>query len=139
MTTSNANGLAIPLSDLPPQAGRTTTWACPAGVGMTKLGGWPNVLGTLLGPSLVATLLALLLLTTHPDSCDGQRESQLRLGKAINIFIRYGYLSISMKVISYNDSETWLFKEPTKNIFKVGVEVPCVPMKTNGDARFMVF
>lgn len=89
---------------------------------MTKLGGWPNVLGTLLGPSLVATLLALLLLTTHPDSCDGQRESQLRLGKAINIFIRYGYLSISMKVISYNDSETWLFKEPTKNIFKVGVE-----------------
>lgn len=51
--------------------------------------------------------------------CLGASESQLRLGKAINIFIRYGYLSISMKVISYNDSETWLFKEPTKNIFRV--------------------
>lgn len=73
-----------------------------------------NVLGTLVGPLLLLTLLLSSL-----DSCVGQRESQLRLGKAINIFIRYGYLSISMKVISYNDSETWLFKEPTKNIFKV--------------------
>lgn len=73
----------------------------------------------LLGPPvLVATTLMLLLLANQPESCVGQRESQLRLGKAINIFIRYGYLSISMKVISYNDSETWLFKEPTKNIFK---------------------
>lgn len=50
-----------------------------------------------------------------------QADGQLRLGKAVNIFIRYGYLSISMKVISYNDTETWLFKEPTINIFKVSV------------------
>lgn len=61
-------------------------------------------------------LLGLLSLITF---CFGKTESQLRLGKAINIFIRYGYLSISMKVISYNDTETWLFKEPTKNIFTV--------------------
>lgn len=58
------------------------------------------------------TLLIFLLLAIQ--GCDGQ----LRLGKAVNLFIRYGYLSISMKVISHNDSETWLFKEPTKNIFK---------------------
>lgn len=62
-------------------------------------------------------LLALVLGVTH--ICIGKSESQLRLGKAVNIFIRYGYLSISMKVISYNDTETWLFKEPTVNIFKV--------------------
>jgi torso-like protein len=53
--------------------------------------------------------------------CSGQNESLLRVGKAINVFIRYGYLSISMKVISYNDTERWIFKEPTKNVFQVCV------------------
>ena len=46
-------------------------------------------------------------------------ESKLRVGKAINVFVRYGYLGISMKVISYNDTERWLFKEPTTNVFRV--------------------
>lgn len=62
-------------------------------------------------------LLALFMLAS--DLCfGGSHESQLRIGKAINIFIRYGYLSISMKVISYNDTERWLFKEPTRTIYK---------------------
>lgn len=55
-------------------------------------------------------------------SFGGTRESQLRIGKAINIFVRYGYLGISMRVIPYNDSyeaDKWLFKEPTKSIYKV--------------------
>uniref|UniRef100_A0A336KKX2 CSON012121 protein n=1 Tax=Culicoides sonorensis TaxID=179676 RepID=A0A336KKX2_CULSO len=51
-------------------------------------------------------------------ACFSSSTAQLRLGKTVNIFIRYGYLSISMKVISYNDTERWLFKEPTKTIFK---------------------
>lgn len=61
--------------------------------------------------------LALLVLAVS-----GSRESQLRIGKAINIFLRYGYLGISMRVIPYNDSaenEQWIFKEPTRNIYKV--------------------
>ncbi|EDV90343.1 GH25309 [Drosophila grimshawi] len=60
--------------------------------------------------------LALLMLAVS-----GSRESQLRIGKAINIFLRYGYLGISMRVIPYNDSaesERWIFKEPTRNIYK---------------------
>lgn len=72
-------------------------------------------------------LLALVLGVTH--ICIGKSESQLRLGKAVNIFIRYGYLSISMKVISYNDTETWLFKEPTVNIFKVLIIKPLAVIK----------
>lgn len=54
-------------------------------------------------------------------ACFSTSTAQLRLGKTVNIFIRYGYLSISMKVISYNDTERWLFKEPTKTVFKVGI------------------
>ncbi|XP_037912407.1 torso-like protein [Hermetia illucens] len=48
----------------------------------------------------------------------GSHESQLRIGKSVNIFVRYGYLSISMRVISNNDTEEWLFKEPTRSIYK---------------------
>ncbi|KAH8251716.1 hypothetical protein KR038_005357 [Drosophila bunnanda] len=61
-------------------------------------------------------LLTLALLVVG-----GGRESQLRIGKAINIFLRYGYLSISMRVIPLNDnveSERWVFKEPTRNIYR---------------------
>lgn len=65
-------------------------------------------------------IFALAFITTFTTKeCSGQSESLLRVGKAINVFIRYGYLSISMKVISYNDTERWIFKEPTRNIFQV--------------------
>lgn len=66
-----------------------------------------------------AGFIALIYCLYSTENCNSQSESQLRAGKAINLFIRYGYLSISMKVISYNDTERWLFKEPTKNVFKV--------------------
>lgn len=67
----------------------------------------------------LAGFIALVYCLYSAKKCSSQSESQLRAGKAINLFIRYGYLSISMKVISYNDTERWLFKEPTKNVFKV--------------------
>lgn len=60
---------------------------------------------------------ALFLLINN--LCLGKIESRLRVGKTINVFVRYGYLGISMKVISYNDTERWLFKEPTYNVFRV--------------------
>lgn len=64
-------------------------------------------------------ILALAFITLFvTKECSCQSESLLRVGKGINVFIRYGYLSISMKVISYNDTERWIFKEPTKNIFQ---------------------
>ncbi|KAL7726923.1 hypothetical protein ACLKA6_019140 [Drosophila palustris] len=65
-------------------------------------------------------LLTLLTLAMLVLAVSGSRESQLRIGKAINIFLRYGYLGISMRVIPYNDSaesERWIFKEPTRNIY----------------------
>lgn len=58
--------------------------------------------------------------------CLGKIESRLRIGKTINVFVRYGYLGISMKVISYNDTERWLFKEPTYNVFRVSVYLLCI-------------
>ncbi|XP_062126688.1 torso-like protein [Drosophila sulfurigaster albostrigata] len=72
-------------------------------------------------PRLFWLWLWLLTLATIVLAVSGSRESQLRIGKAINIFLRYGYLGISMRVIPYNDSaesERWIFKEPTKNIYK---------------------
>lgn len=58
-----------------------------------------------------ATLTLVCLLTLA--------ESQIRVGGAINIFGRYGYLSISMKVVPRNDSDqSWLFREPIVDVFK---------------------
>lgn len=45
-------------------------------------------------------------------------DSELGVGKAINIFMRYGYLSICMRVVPRNDTETWLFREPTVSVFR---------------------
>ncbi|XP_043529259.1 torso-like protein isoform X1 [Frieseomelitta varia] len=41
-----------------------------------------------------------------------------RLGGAVNIFSRYGYLSISMRVVPRNDTDTWIFREPTLDVFR---------------------
>lgn len=68
-------------------------------------------------------LVSLLLMIG--DLSDGKTESRLRVGKSINVFVRYGYLGISMKVISYNDTERWLFKEPTNNVFLVSSSRVC--------------
>ncbi|BES91131.1 torso-like protein [Nesidiocoris tenuis] len=47
------------------------------------------------------------------------RSSQLRVGGAVNLFGRFGYLSISMRVVPRNDSDnTWIFREPIVDIFK---------------------
>lgn len=92
-------------------------------------------------PSMASVLVivAALLLCGLPGQCSGQRESQLRLGKAINVFLRYGYLSISMKVISYNDTERWLFKEPTNNIFTVRETLLRVARAGGVSAGFFLF
>lgn len=66
------------------------------------------------------------LLLMISNLTQGKTESRLRVGKAINVFVRYGYLGISMKVISYNDTERWLFKEPTNNVFVVSVWLYCL-------------
>ncbi|KAG7204774.1 hypothetical protein KM043_005183 [Ampulex compressa] len=58
---------------------------------------------------LLVSTLALLLGVT--------RSQRPRLGGAINVFSRYGYLSISMRVIPRNDSDTWIFREPTLEVF----------------------
>lgn len=73
-------------------------------------------------PSPRPGLFWLVTLVLLASGSPGSRESQLRIGKAINIFLRYGYLSISMRVIPLNDMEDperWVFKEPTKNVYRV--------------------
>lgn len=47
-----------------------------------------------------------------------------RLGGAVNIFSRYGYLSLSMRVIPRNDTDTWVFREPTLDVFTNPAPVP---------------
>ncbi|XP_063622910.1 torso-like protein [Cydia splendana] len=50
--------------------------------------------------------------------CAATLDSELGVGKAINIFMRYGYLSICMRVVPRNDTEGWVFREPTVSVFR---------------------
>ncbi|XP_044256057.1 torso-like protein [Tribolium madens] len=63
-----------------------------------------------------AQLLVLLTaLSAYGDDVQSD-DSQLRVGRSVDIFTRYGYLSLSMKVVPRNDSN-FLFREPTIDVF----------------------
>ena len=63
---------------------------------------------------LFAWIVAVVVICEHVNA-----SSELRLGGAINLFSRYGYLSISMRVVPRNDTDSkWLYREPTIDIFK---------------------
>ncbi|XP_014250379.1 torso-like protein isoform X2 [Cimex lectularius] len=49
----------------------------------------------------------------------GLTQQHLRVGGAVNLFGRFGYLSISMRVVPRNDSDgKWVFREPMLDVFK---------------------
>ncbi|KAJ2941211.1 hypothetical protein O0L34_g10444 [Tuta absoluta] len=63
-------------------------------------------------------VLSVLLLAVALCGASTTLVSELGVGKAINIFMRYGYLSICMRVVPRNDTEEWMFREPTVGVFK---------------------
>lgn len=67
--------------------------------------------------SMLCRLLVLLVLTSS-ECLSSENTEQLSAGRAINLFSRFGYLSISMKVVPRNDSEPWMFREPTIDVFE---------------------
>ncbi|XP_058789207.1 torso-like protein [Phymastichus coffea] len=60
-------------------------------------------------------VLVVLVLVVRLRLSEQQKP---RLGGAVNVFSRYGYLSISMRVVPRNDSDTWIFREPTLDVFR---------------------
>lgn len=68
-------------------------------------------------------LLAAMIITRVQPA----RSQNPRLGGAVNIFSRYGYLSISMQVVPRNDSDKWVFREPTLDVFHNPVAAPPRP------------
>ncbi|CAG9136163.1 unnamed protein product [Plutella xylostella] len=63
-------------------------------------------------------VLTVLLLAVALTRAASTLDSELDVGKAINIFMRYGYLSICMRVVPRNDTESWVFREPTVRVFR---------------------
>ncbi|KAG8261095.1 hypothetical protein J6590_081760 [Homalodisca vitripennis] len=62
---------------------------------------------------MLNVLLVVLTSLTLPAA------AQIRVGGAINLFGRYGYLSISMKVVPRNETDqSWVFREPIVDVFK---------------------
>lgn len=63
-------------------------------------------------------------------------DSELGLGKAINIFMRYGYLSICMRVVPRNDTEGWVFREPTVSVFREVEQFSIAPTPRHAKTLF---
>ncbi|KAK0161572.1 hypothetical protein PV327_010030 [Microctonus hyperodae] len=76
--------------------------------------------------------LLILLGTVIARNQESQNQAP-KLGGTINIFSRYGYLSISMRVVSRNDSNTWIFREPTLDGFYSSAPNLLPPSKTITD------
>ncbi|XP_041968909.1 torso-like protein isoform X2 [Aricia agestis] len=78
-----------------------------------------------------AVLLAAVALC-HAASLD----SELGVGKSINIFMRYGYLSICMRVVPRNDTEGWVFREPTVSVFRDVEQLAIAPKPRQAKTLF---
>lgn len=67
--------------------------------------------------------LLLVLLTALSAGDDGQdQESKLQVGQSVDIFTRYGYLSLSMKAVPVNLTDfNTIFREPSIDVF-VGLD-----------------
>lgn len=83
-------------------------------------------------------LLALTLVLLVGAQIRVGRSQRPRLGGAVNVFSRYGYLSISMRVVPRNDTETWVFREPTLDVFKNPAPMP-LKQRQQGKAGAAVF
>lgn len=67
-------------------------------------------------------LLLTILIVLIGDRITSSQKPHL--GGAVNVFTRYGYLSISMRVVPRNDTDTWIFREPTLDVFKNPKAIP---------------
>lgn len=65
-----------------------------------------------------ASLAVVFLLASLQATDVMVLAADIHVGSAINIFSRYGYLSLSMRVIPRNDSDpSWIIREPSADIF----------------------
>lgn len=73
-------------------------------------------------------LLLVIVMMVNVHVSLGQRP---QLGGTVNVFSRYGYLSISMRVVPRNDSDTWVFREPTLEVFLDSIASTPKPSRKN--------
>ncbi|XP_014215415.1 torso-like protein [Copidosoma floridanum] len=74
-------------------------------------------------------LLVLLLLRLQLTL-----QQRPKLGGSVNVFSRYGYLAVSMRVVPRNDSDTWIFREPSLDVFRNVAPAP--PKARRDDVLF---
>lgn len=69
----------------------------------------------------ISLLITTMIVLIGDRTTNSQKP---RLGGAVNVFTRYGYLSISMRVVPRNDTDTWIFREPTLDVFRNPMAMP---------------
>jgi len=67
---------------------------------------------------LVSNLSAVLGQKITASAVISDVHKRVPTGSALHLFPRYGYLSLSMRVVPRNDSQGWVFLEPVKDVFE---------------------
>merc|ERR1711953_1464821 len=70
---------------------------------------------------------------TLPESRQDIQDVQVPAGEAVDIFYRYGFFSLSVRVVPRDDHGSWIIREPTTKIFTPG---SIRQVKTSGNNKF---
>merc|ERR1719276_99923 len=70
---------------------------------------------------------------TLPQSRQDFEDIDVPAGEAVDIFYRYGFFSLSVRVVPRDDHGSWIIREPTTQIFTPG---SIGQVKTNGNNKF---
>jgi torso-like protein len=74
-----------------------------------------NFIGQAMGLDGAKALMVFILYALRLQQ---KAHADIKVGNAINVFNRYGYFSISMRVVPRNDTDhSWIFREPTVDVF----------------------
>jgi len=68
-----------------------------------------------------------------PQSRQDIDDVQVPAGEAVDIFYRYGFFSLSVRVVPRDDHGSWIIREPTTKIFTPS---SISQVKTNGNNKF---
>merc|ERR1711899_633563 len=79
--------------------------------------------------------------TSLPQSRQDQIENiEVPAGEAVDIFYRYGFFSLSVRVVPRDDHGSWIIREPTTKVFTPNsLRQVKQPMANKFDSQFQIY
>merc|ERR1719420_1799357 len=77
---------------------------------------------------------------TQPQSRQDFEDIDVPAGEAVDIFYRYGFFSLSVRVVPRDDHGSWIVREPTTKVFTPNsLRQVKQPLANKFDSQFQIF